>query len=43
MSRAQKRAVIGAGAGGAMGYVLTSGPPGMIVGAAAGGLIGAGH
>lgn len=43
MSRAQKHAAIGAGAGGAIGYVLTGGPVGTIVGAAAGGLIGAGH
>lgn len=31
------------GRGGAIGYVLTGGPVGTIVGAAAGGLIGAGH
>jgi osmotically inducible lipoprotein OsmB len=43
MTRAQKHAAIGAGAGGAIGYVLTGGPVGTIVGAAAGGLIGAGH
>ncbi|MDE1183759.1 YMGG-like glycine zipper-containing protein [Paraburkholderia sp.] len=43
LSRSQKHAAIGAGAGGAIGYVLTGGPVGTIVGAAAGGLIGAGH
>jgi osmotically inducible lipoprotein OsmB len=42
MSRQQAHAAIGAGAGGALGYVLTGGPVGTIAGAAAGGLIGAG-
>ncbi len=42
MSRQQTHAAIGAGAGGALGYVLTGGPLGTIAGAAAGGLIGAG-
>ncbi|SAK55080.1 lipoprotein [Caballeronia arationis] len=42
MSRQQAHAAIGAGAGGALGYVLTGGPIGTIAGAAAGGLIGAG-
>jgi osmotically inducible lipoprotein OsmB len=42
LSRQQTHAAIGAGAGGALGYVLTGGPVGTIAGAAAGGLIGAG-
>jgi osmotically inducible lipoprotein OsmB len=42
MSRQQAHAAIGAGAGGALGYVLTGGPVGTIAGAAASGLIGAG-
>jgi osmotically inducible lipoprotein OsmB len=42
VSRQQAHAAIGAGAGGALGYVLTGGPIGTIAGAAAGGLIGAG-
>jgi osmotically inducible lipoprotein OsmB len=42
LSRQQAHAAIGAGAGGALGYVLTGGPIGTIAGAAAGGLIGAG-
>jgi osmotically inducible lipoprotein OsmB len=42
VSRQQAHAAIGAGAGGALGYVLTGGPLGTIAGAAAGGLIGAG-
>ncbi len=42
LSRQQTHAAIGAGVGGALGYVLTGGPVGTIAGAAAGGLIGAG-
>jgi osmotically inducible lipoprotein OsmB len=43
LSRPEKHAAIGAAAGGALGYVLTGGPIGTVVGAAAGGLVGAGH
>jgi osmotically inducible lipoprotein OsmB len=42
MTRTQKHAAIGAGAGGALGYLITGGPIGTVAGAAAGGLIGAG-
>lgn len=42
MTRSQKHAAIGAGAGGALGYLITGGPIGTVAGAAAGGLIGAG-
>ncbi|GLU32603.1 ornithine carbamoyltransferase [Trinickia caryophylli] len=42
MTRTQKHAAIGAGAGGALGYLVTGGPIGTVAGAAAGGLIGAG-
>lgn len=43
LSRSEKHAAIGSAAGGALGYVLTGGPLGTVVGAAAGGLVGAGH
>ncbi|WP_323071974.1 ornithine carbamoyltransferase [Mycetohabitans endofungorum] len=43
LSRSEKHAAIGAAAGGALGYVLTGGPLGTVAGAAAGGLVGAGH
>lgn len=43
LTRSEKHAAIGATAGGALGYVLTGGPIGTVVGAAAGGLVGAGH